>query len=112
MLEYVPPICVRACLCGTTNWKAAKAVSKTMSSLDETGLEVAGCRHALALKALNMFRGEVYVELKYTTYMYVIMTCTCRFGYPHYLHTKHFFGVQCVCGLMLSASIGPGHSPS
>ncbi len=50
-------------MCGTTRWKAAKAVSKTMSNLDETGLEVAGCRHALALKALNMFRGEVYVDL-------------------------------------------------
>ena len=53
-----------------------KVVSRTMSSLNKTGLEVAGCRHALAL---NMFRGEVYVELKHTTYMYVIMTCTFRF---------------------------------
>ena len=26
--------------CGTTRWKAAKAVSKTMAHLDETGLEV------------------------------------------------------------------------
>ncbi len=46
----------RSGLCGTTRWKAAKA---TMANLDETGLEVAGCRHALALKALNMFRGEI-----------------------------------------------------
>ena len=46
-------------LCGSTRWKAAKAASKTMTNLDETGLEVAGCRHALALKALNMFRGEM-----------------------------------------------------
>ena len=46
-------------LCGTTHWKAAKTVSKTMVNLDETGLEVAGCRHALALKAINMFRGEM-----------------------------------------------------
>ena len=46
-------------LCGTTQWKAAKDVSKSMTNLDETGLEVAGCRHALALKALNMFRGEM-----------------------------------------------------
>lgn len=30
-----------------------------MTNLDETGLEVAGCRHALALNALNMFRGEM-----------------------------------------------------
>ena len=46
-------------LCGTTRWKAAKAASKSMTNLDETGLEVAGCRHALALNALNMFRGEM-----------------------------------------------------
>lgn len=45
--------------CGTTWWKAAKAISKSMANLDETGLEVAGCRHALALKTLNMFRGEM-----------------------------------------------------
>ncbi|XP_064390969.1 uncharacterized protein LOC135338816 isoform X2 [Halichondria panicea] len=64
-------------LCGTTRWKAAKAISKTMANLDETGLEVAGCRHALALKALNMFRGEI-------------------FGYPHYLHTKYFSKAKCV----------------
>ena len=37
-------------LCGTAHWKAA---SKTMANLNENGLEVAGCRHALALKAVN-----------------------------------------------------------
>ena len=30
-------------LCGTTWRKAAKAVSKSMTNLDETGLEVVGC---------------------------------------------------------------------
>lgn len=64
-------------LCGSTRWKAAKAASKTMKNLDETGLEVAGCRHALALKALNMFRGEM-------------------FGYPHYLHTQNFQSAKCI----------------
>ena len=52
-------------LCGTTRWKAAKAISKTMSNLDECGLEVAGCRHAFGLKAVNMFRGEMYVSRVY-----------------------------------------------
>ena len=33
-----------------------------MAKLDETGLEVACCRHGLGLKALNMFRGEMYVH--------------------------------------------------
>ena len=46
-------------LCGTTRWKAAKAVSKTMGNLDECGMEVAGCRHSFGLKGLNMFRGEM-----------------------------------------------------
>ena len=31
-----------------------------MNTLDETGLEVATCRHVLAQKALNMFRGEIF----------------------------------------------------
>lgn len=39
-------------------------------SLDETGLLVAGCRHALASKAVNMFTGE-------------------RFSYHHYFHVTH-----------------------
>ena len=46
-------------MCGTTRWKAAKAASKTMKNLDETGLVVAGCRHIMAQKAVNMFRGEL-----------------------------------------------------
>ena len=46
-------------MCGTTRWKAAKAFSKTMANLDETGLEVAGCRHGIAQKAVNMFCGEM-----------------------------------------------------
>ena len=48
-------------MCGSTRWKAAKARSKTMARLDETGLSVAGCRHIVAQKAINMFRGEMYV---------------------------------------------------
>lgn len=39
-------------MCGTTHWKA---------HLDETGIEVAGCRHGIAQKAVNMFRGEMYI---------------------------------------------------
>ena len=38
-------------MCGTTRWKAAKASSKTMTNLDETGLEVAGCRQGIVQKA-------------------------------------------------------------
>ena len=46
-------------MCGTSRWKAAKAVSKTMKNLDETGLIVSGCRHSIAQRAINMFRGEM-----------------------------------------------------
>lgn len=46
-------------MCGTSRWKAAKATSKTMTNLDETGLVVSGCRHSIAQKAVNMFRGEL-----------------------------------------------------
>ncbi|XP_065895222.1 uncharacterized protein [Dysidea avara] len=58
-------------ICGTSRFKAAKASSKTMKTLDETGLVVAGCRHVIAQKAVNMFRGEL-------------------FGYTHYLHMNEF----------------------
>ena len=44
-----------------SRWKAAKATSKTMKGLDETGVVVAGCRYMIAQKAINMFRGEMYV---------------------------------------------------
>ncbi|XP_065919720.1 uncharacterized protein [Dysidea avara] len=71
LIGYFDETLMRDDQCGSTRWKAAKAVSRTMPSLDETGLEVGGCRHAIAQKAVNMFRGEIY-------------------GYAHYLHTKVF----------------------
>ena len=46
-------------MCGTTRWKAVKAMSKSLANLDESGLEVAGCRHGIGQKAVNMFRGEM-----------------------------------------------------
>ena len=73
-------------MCGTTRWKAAKATSKTMKNLDETGLVIAGCRHTLALKAVNMFCGELYVV--YFSIHASLHTWKCRFGYMHFLHTR------------------------
>eukprot|EP00057_Strongylocentrotus_purpuratus_P021992 XP_011676466.1 PREDICTED: uncharacterized protein LOC105444216 [Strongylocentrotus purpuratus] len=55
--------------CGNSHWRAAKSSAKARNKLDECGLEVAGCRHAVAQKAVNMFTGEQY-------------------GYPHYIHVK------------------------
>ncbi len=57
-------------MCGGTVWRAAKAHAGPRANQDQTGLEVTGCRHALAQKACNMYSGEQY-------------------GYPHFLH--YFF---------------------
>ena len=43
-----------------------------MANLDETGLSVGGCRHTIAQKAVNMFRGEMYVL--YVLYACIIIT--------------------------------------
>jgi len=32
-----------------------------LPNLDETGMVIGGCRHVIAQKAVNMFRGEMYV---------------------------------------------------
>lgn len=59
-----------------TSWKASK--------LDEEGMEVAVCRHGFLLKALNMYRGEI-------------------FAYPMYLHKElmsanaQFFAMDVAC---------------
>jgi len=55
--------------CGETHWKAAANKMKKKRNLDETGLEIAGCRHGIAQWAVNMYRGEI-------------------FGYPHFLQEK------------------------
>ena len=67
-----------------------------MTNLDETGLEVAGCRHALALKALNMFveRCKLVCSIANMTLHYRFGSFS--FGYPHYLHTKSFPETKCV----------------
>ncbi|XP_077060946.1 uncharacterized protein LOC143713118 [Siphateles boraxobius] len=55
--------------CGSSSWTAAKETSRRTFKLDEEGMEVAVCRHGFQLKALNMFRGEI-------------------FAYPMYLHKE------------------------
>ena len=53
--------------CGETTWRAAGNTGKKKKNLDETGLEILGCRHSIAQSAVSMFYGEIY-------------------GYAHYLH--------------------------
>ncbi|XP_072574324.1 uncharacterized protein [Paramormyrops kingsleyae] len=55
--------------CGSSSWTAAKETSRRTTKLDEEGMEVAVCRHGFLLKALNMYRGEI-------------------FAYPMYLHKQ------------------------
>eukprot|EP00795_Rhopilema_esculentum_P017827 gene17827-9517_t len=47
-------------LCGSTLWKAAQERSRKFAKLDETGIVMISCRHRIAQKALNMFRGELF----------------------------------------------------
>ncbi|KAF3837653.1 hypothetical protein F7725_009421 [Dissostichus mawsoni] len=45
---------------GDSQWTAARETSRRASKLDEEGMEVAVCRHGFLLKALNMYRGEIF----------------------------------------------------
>ncbi|XP_026033790.1 uncharacterized protein LOC113028028 [Astatotilapia calliptera] len=47
-------------VCGG-EWSAARETSQRSSSkVDEEGLELAVCRHGVLLRALNMYRGEIF----------------------------------------------------
>ncbi|KAJ8272494.1 hypothetical protein GJAV_G00089800 [Gymnothorax javanicus] len=46
--------------CGDSQWAAAKEACRSTAKLDEEGMEVAVCRHGFLLKALNMYRGEIF----------------------------------------------------
>ncbi|XP_044171275.1 uncharacterized protein LOC122955576 isoform X2 [Acropora millepora] len=47
-------------MCGESHWKAAENSARRRAKLDETGLEIAGCRHGLAQWAVNMYQGEIF----------------------------------------------------
>lgn len=49
---------------------------KKKKNLSATGLEIAGCRHAIAQRAVNMMYGEIY-------------------GYAHYMQLNFFFAQEC-----------------
>lgn len=77
-------------MCGTSRWKAAKSTSKTMKNLDETGVVVSCCRHQIAQKAVNMFRGEMYVTVCICYSIFDNIQLSHRYGYTHYLHINDF----------------------
>lgn len=47
-------------MCGDTALKSCKVGGRPHQSKDETGLMLASCRHVFILKALDMYRGEIY----------------------------------------------------
>ncbi|CAK6975960.1 uncharacterized protein LOC115539225 isoform X6 [Scomber scombrus] len=51
--------------CGDSQWTAARETSRRASKLDEEGMEVAVCHHGFLLKALNMYRGEIFAYPMY-----------------------------------------------
>lgn len=48
-------------MCGESHWWAASNKGRKTAKLDETGLEIAGCRHGLAQWAVNITRGNYMV---------------------------------------------------
>ena len=71
--------------CGGSHWRAAGNKPKRKGNLDETGLEIAGCRHGLAQWAVNMFQGELY-------------------GYAHFLQVKRMIPRK-VCFAYMRCSV-------
>lgn len=79
-------------VCGKSRWAAARESSNKNPKVDEEGLEVAVCRHSFLLKALNMYRGEIFAYPLYlqkelaarTTCTYFCTDVMCR--YWPYLH--------------------------
>ncbi|XP_072016504.1 uncharacterized protein [Amphiura filiformis] len=73
--------------CGDSKWKAAREVKSRNSKMAETGLVVAGCRHAIAQKAVNMFAGELYAyaHFLHVSFMmdngvkYMFQDITCKY---------------------------------
>ncbi|EDO32846.1 predicted protein [Nematostella vectensis] len=58
--------------CGDTEWKAASNSARKKRNVDETGLEILGCRHSIAQAAVNMYRGELYGYAHYLQKTFVI----------------------------------------
>ncbi|XP_028420754.1 uncharacterized protein LOC114546243 [Perca flavescens] len=74
-------------MCGSSQWTAAKETCRASASkIDEEGIEIAVCRHGVLLKALNMFRGEIFAypmylqkELSTLSPAFFCMDVACRY---------------------------------
>uniref|UniRef100_A0A7M5XED2 CxC3 like cysteine cluster domain-containing protein n=2 Tax=Clytia hemisphaerica TaxID=252671 RepID=A0A7M5XED2_9CNID len=59
-LNYNPKRNSEPVHCGGSILKAAQNVSRKKASLDETGFEYCVCRHGVAQRGVNMYRGEIF----------------------------------------------------
>lgn len=67
--------------CGDSIWRAAGNTLKKKKIVDETGLEIAGCRHSVAQHAVSMKHGEVYGYAHYMQKEYYLSRTTQFFWY-------------------------------
>ena len=57
-------------MCGESTLRAARNRAGKKKNLDETGLEILGCRHTVAQAAINMFQREIYSYAHYLRNMF------------------------------------------
>eukprot|EP00794_Sanderia_malayensis_P012451 gene12451-13738_t len=102
--------------CGTSTWKAASNKTRKFTKLDETGLEVASCRHRIAQKAVNMFRGEIfgyayYIQKNFFAHghlSYVYSDVACKYSkWLKKVDADLLSNTECVLGMMHTK----GHPP-
>eukprot|EP00794_Sanderia_malayensis_P014430 gene14430-15935_t len=102
--------------CGTSTWKAASNKTRKFTKLDETGLEVASCRHRIAQKAVNMFRGEIfgyayYIQKNFFAHRhlsYVYSDVACKYSkWLKKVDADLLSNTECVLGMMHAK----GHPP-
>lgn len=58
--------------CGESTWKAANVGGRKFAKKDETGVMLGTCRHTMILRALDMYRGEIY-EYPYILQVALVM---------------------------------------
>lgn len=49
-------------MCGGITFAAARSSSTSFKKLDETGVIMSCCRHGMVFKALDMYKGETFID--------------------------------------------------
>ena len=68
---YLQEVADRA-RCGESTWKAGVNSVQRIRNVDETGLEIMGCRHSIAQASLNMFYGDIYGYAHYLQKVFLV----------------------------------------